>query len=420
MLPLFVIDPRLWGSAGAPRRAWLLRSLRSLDRSMGGQLVVRSGDPVRVVADIAAQLGAGSVHVTADAGPYGRVRDDGVERALGDTPLVRTGSPYVVTPGTLTTATGSPYQVFTPFYRAWLDLAGNPMQPGPPAFHLVSGIDSEPLLTEPVLAGVELPAVGEAAAAARWQAFEQDGLCHYRERRDRPDLSGTSEMSTHLKFGEIHPRTLLHTVTMHSCAGAEAVRRQLAWRDFYADVLWHRPSTVREYVRPSLARMEHNEPAEQFQQWCTGNTGYPFVDAGMRQLLATGWMHNRVRMVSASFLVKDLHVEWTHGARHFMRWLRDGDLASNQHGWQWVAGCGTDAAPYFRVFNPVLQGRKFDPAGDYVRRWIPELSHVPGALVHEPWTVTDGYDRGYQVRIVDHAQQRQEAIRRYQAARTSG
>jgi deoxyribodipyrimidine photo-lyase len=125
-------------------------------------------------------------------------------------------------------------------------------------------------------------------------------------------------------------------------------------------------------------------------------------------------------MVSASFLVKDLHVEWTHGARHFMRWLRDGDLASNQHGWQWVAGCGTDAAPYFRVFNPVLQGRKFDPAGDYVQRWIPELSHVPGALVHEPWTVTDGYDRGYQVRIVDHAQQRQEAIRRYQAARTSG
>ncbi len=200
-------------------------------------------------------------------------------------------------------------------------------------------------------------------------------------------------------------------------AGAATYRKELAWREFYADVLFHQPRTAREYLRPEFARMPYDPPGDQLEAWQEGRTGFPVVDAGMRQLRATGWMHNRVRMVAASFLVKDLHVEWQHGARHFMRWLVDGDLASNQHGWQWTAGCGTDAAPYFRVFNPTTQGRKFDPDGRYVRQWVEELrdpDRVPDP--HGPDTETRDLV-GYPGPIVDHAQERQEALDRWQAIR---
>ena len=199
--------------------------------------------------------------------------------------------------------------------------------------------------------------------------------------------------------------------------GAKVFGQELAWREFYADVLWHRPETAREYLKPEFAGMAYDEPDERFDAWCAGQTGYPFVDAGMRQLLATGWIHNRVRMVVASFLVKDLHVEWQHGARHFLRHLCDGDLASNNHGWQWVAGCGTDAAPYFRIFNPVSQGQKFDPRGDYVRRYVTELRHLDDAGVHEPWVAPDGYQSGYPERIVDHKAERSESLVRLEAMR---
>jgi deoxyribodipyrimidine photo-lyase len=188
--------------------------------------------------------------------------------------------------------------------------------------------------------------------------------------------------------------------------------KELAWREFYADVLFHRPESAREYLRAEYARMRYATPGDDFEAWCAGRTGFPFVDAGMRQLQAEGWVHNRVRMVVASFLIKDLHIEWQHGARHFMHWLRDGDLASNQHGWQWVAGSGTDAAPYFRVFNPVSQGLKFDPDGAYVRRYVPELAHLDGKAAHTPWEVLDGYARGYPERILDHAEERAEALAR--------
>jgi deoxyribodipyrimidine photo-lyase len=330
---------------------------------------------------------------------------------------VRTGTPYAVGPGSVLKGDGSPYQVFTPFSRAWADHGWPGPAPEPRSVRWARTVESEPRPDEPDLGDLELPAVGEAAALARWHEFLDDGLADYGSARDRPDLTGTSQLSAHLKFGEVHPRTLLADLARRRGTGAERFRLELAWREFYADVLWHRPESARQYYQDQLTRLSWSRPGAHADAWRDGRTGFPFVDAGMRQLRAEGWMHNRVRMVVASFLVKDLHVEWTIGARHFMRWLRDGDLASNSHGWQWAAGTGTDAAPYIRVFNPVTQGLRFDPDGDYVRRYVPELRHLSGAAAHEPWKHDAGYDEGYPQRIVDHAAERAEALARFDAVR---
>ncbi len=418
VLPLFVLDPALWGPAGAPRRAYLCASLRALDASLRRRrtrLSVLRGDPVRQVLRAAREVGATRVHVAADFGPYGRRRDAEVARALAEhgIELVRTGSPYAVAPGRVSNGSGDPYRVFTPFSRAWAEHGWRQPIDAPTGGHWlqVDGVD----VPEPRLpGGLELPEAGERAAARRWSGYVDSALGDYAEHRDRPDLDATSRMSVHLKWGEIHPRTMLADLARHRGTGAAAYRTELAWREFYADVLFHRPETAREYLRPEFAAMPYDEPGARLDAWREGRTGYPVVDAGMRQLRARGWMHNRVRMIVASFLVKDLHLEWQHGARHFMRWLVDGDLASNQHGWQWTAGCGTDAAPYFRVFNPVTQGAKFDPDGDYVRRWVPELADVPTRYVHEPWESPGGTPTGYPDPIVDHKQERREALERYE------
>lgn len=428
VVPLFVLDPRLFDPAGPPRRAWLLRSLRALDADLDGRLVVRSGDPADVVTELAAELGATRVHVSADAGPYGRARDETVGGALRGVGarLVATGTPYAIGPGTVRTGAGEPYQVFTPFSRAWARHGWPAPAPGPDGVRFASDVEGEELPDEPDLGGTTLPGVGEKVALARWKEFLDGGLGAYADARDRPATDGTSGLSAHLKYGEVHPRTLLADLAGRDDRGAETFRTELAWREFYADVLWHRPETARAYLRADYARMRYDEPAgdpvaaARFEAWRAGTTGYPLVDAGMRQLLAEGWMHNRVRMVVASFLVKDLHLEWQLGARHFMHRLRDGDLASNSHGWQWAAGSGTDAAPYFRVFNPVSQGLRFDPDGGYVRRYVPELAHLPGRAAHEPWDHPDGYGHGYPPRIVDHAAERVEALARYAEIRNGG
>lgn len=412
VLPLFVLDPRVWRAAPPIRRAWLQRSLRELSAASEGALVVRQGDPAHVVPKVAREIHAKEVHITADAGPYGRQRDIEVEDALGALSLVRTGSPYAVPPGTLRSGAGRPYRVFTPYFRAWLECVEVPVISRQPAVHWLRGVASDSISKESESAAVTLPPVGESAAFDRMTHFAATDLCEYHDQRDRPDLDATSGLSSHLKFGEIHPLTIMRAISRHHCSGAQAFRRQLAWRDFLADVTWHQPHTTHDYHRTEFASMSYDPPGESFRAWCEGRTGYPFIDAGMRQLQASGWMHNRLRMVVASFLVKDLHIEWTHGARHFMRSLHDGDLANNQHGWQWVAGCGVDAAPYFRIFNPILQGLKFDPDGDFVRRWIPELRHIPGSAVHQPW-LSGALDHGeYPARIVDHAEERKEALRR--------
>jgi deoxyribodipyrimidine photo-lyase len=385
-------------------------------------LQLRRGDPVQEVVAVARAAGASTVHVAEDFGPAGRRRDLDVESALADhgVELVRTGSPYAVPPGRVLTKTGDPYQVFTPYSRAWRD-HGWPAPPMPPrAVHWIRPLESHhPADVQPP-DGLSLPAAGEQAARLRWEDFLQRRLHDYPATRDRADLDGTSRMSVHLKWGEIHPRTMLADLARHpGGAGASLYVNQLAWREFYADVLARSPESAREYLRPEFARMEHDEPGSRFTAWRDGLTGYPIVDAGMRQLRSEGWMHNRIRMVVASFLVKDLHIEWHHGARHFMSWLVDGDLASNQHGWQWTAGCGTDAAPYFRVFNPTLQGKRFDPRGDYVRRYVPELRQLDAKVIHEPWTLEGGPPGGYPARIVEHGHERRESLRRLEAMRKS-
>lgn len=426
VLPLFVLDPALWGPAGPSRRAYLAASLRDLDaqlRELGGALQVVRGKPVNRVVQAAKAVGAERVHISADYAPYGHQRDLDVEEALGEVgpdgvELVRTGSPYAVAPDRIKNGSGKPYKVYTPFSRAWFDHGWrDPVDAPTKAATKGSWLtldDGTTDIPDPRLpAGLELPEAGEAAARRTLEEF-LDKVEDYDRDRNLPGVQGTSRISVHLKYGELHPRTVLKAVSGKQSLGAETYRKEIAWRDFYADVLFQRPDSARDYYQPDFAKMDYDDPGETFEAWKEGRTGFPIVDAGMRQLRATGWMHNRLRMITASFLVKDLHVEWQHGARHFLHWLVDGDLASNNHGWQWTAGSGTDASPFFRVFNPTGQGRKFDEDGEYVRTWVEELSdpdQVPDP--HEPSDeVREAV--GYPAMIVDHAEERREALDRYE------
>ena len=416
---LFVVDPVLVGPAGAARLGFLSGCLAELRERTGGALVIRGGEPAAVVAGVAAEVGATTVHAAADSGPYGRSRDNdvAVRLAAQGAVLQVTGSPYAVAPGTLRTQAGSSFQVFTPFSRAWLAHGWDPPTGEVPGIRWATGVASD-RMRRGGARSVAFPP-GETEGWTRLERFLDD-VDRYHDRRDRLDLEGTSRLSPYLRFGCLHPRQVLDR--LGTGGGAAAFRRELCWRDFYADVLHHRPDSARHPLRPRMAdlRVDHGRTAdERFAAWATGCTGYPLVDAGMRQLRVEGWMPNRVRMLAASFLVKDLHLPWWRGAREFMRWLVDGDLASNSHGWQWTAGTGTDAAPYHRVFNPTVQAARFDPDGTYVRRWVPELRRLDAPAVHQPWTVPGGPPGGYPAPIVDHAVERAEALARFESLRAT-
>jgi deoxyribodipyrimidine photo-lyase len=431
VLPLFVLDPTLLSSAGEARRAWLTAALHVLDHDLrdagGAGLSVVRGKPAEVVSHMAKAYDAHQVHVAADFGPYGRLRDQRVAEALRaeKVELIRTESPYAVAPGTLKNRSGEPFQVFTPFHRAWLAHGRHDPAPGvrANAVDWVRAADRV-RLEDPDKDLQSL--VGEGPATRAWRSWlrkDPEGVADYAKLHDFPGVDATSHLSIALRWGHLHPRTVLHDLAALQSAGAAALRRQIAWRDFFADVLFHRPDAVHEPIRSEFREMPTDDPdrietaAQYLKAWQEGQTGYPLVDAGMRQLRSEGWMHNRVRMVVASFLIKDLHIGWWHGADWFMRHLRDGDIAQNQLNWQWVAGCGTDAAPYFRIFNPTSQAEKFDADGGYIRRYLPELAELPIEHLHQPWTAPEGVPKGYPEPIVDHAVERKEALDRYAVVR---
>src|SRR5579875_1077691 len=416
VLPVFVLDDELWGPAGGPRRAFLRGALEHLDGATGGHLVVRRGEPAEILAGLVEETGARTVTAAADFGPYARRRDEAATAAVegAGATLRWVGSPYAVDPGTVRKADGTPFRVFTPFSRAWVARGWRPPADRPARVTWSPGVEGDAL---PDVAGVDaaLPVPGEGAALRRLEAFLQDDADDYAEERDRPGADRTSRLSPYLHWGCVHPRTLLARLDPRR-KGHAVWRTELCWREFYADVLWHEPASARRSLQRRMSRMEVDSgprAEERFAAWAEGRTGYPIIDAGMRQLRAEAWMHNRVRMITASFLVKDLHIDWTWGARWFLRHLVDGDLASNNHGWQWVTGTGTDPAPYFRVFNPVAQGRRFDPQGAFVRRWVPEVAGLDDRHVHCPWAL--GGVAGYPDPIVDHEAERREALARYQA-----
>jgi deoxyribodipyrimidine photo-lyase len=399
VVPVFVVDPAL-AASGAPRMAYLHEALRSLDASIrersGAGLVIRHGDPLEVIPALAAAVGASTVFVTRDYTPYGRRRDAAVIGALSRDGryLKGVGSPYAVPPGTVTKDDGTPYAVFTPFSKVWRRTGWDQPVDVPDDARWAGGVISEPLSDRPD-PSIELPPIGEDAADDRWSTFRSDRVDDYPDQRNLPAVDGTSQLSPALKWGTIHPRQLLADLDASGSGpkGHTVFSSELAWREFYADVLFQQPRTAWENLNSKMDAMPVDTDAaarRRFDRWSAGETGFGIVDAGMRQLAATGWMHNRVRMIVASFLVKDLHLPWQWGARWFMQHLIDGDLASNNHGWQWTAGTGTDAAPYFRVFNPHLQQERYDPDGEYVARWVPEPV--------EP--------------MLDHHAERDEALRR--------
>ena len=361
VIPLFILDKKQIDEAGEKLLAYMGQSLRALDESLGNRLHIIEGDQVTVLKELIAQHGVEEVHISAEYERYGAERDARVEAA--GIKLVRTGSPYAVTPGrVLKPSDATPYKVYTPFYRGWRTHGYRAPAVTPKKFAVVQPTDKYRAFPDfPMPEAVHVIEAGEAAALKRFKEFTKNGLDSYDENRNFASIDGTSKMSTYLKFGEIHPRTLL--ANLGESKAHDTFRKEIAWREFYADVLFNNPMTDIDYYAPKFKEMRYDKPGKQFKACCEGTTGYPFVDAAMRQLLVEGWMHNRTRMVVASFLVKDLHLEWQVGERFFAEHLVDYDVASNAHGWQWTAGCGTDASPYYRIFNPIEQGKRFDENG---------------------------------------------------------
>lgn len=453
VVPLFILDGQLLASGYmSPRRTNFLFSglevLHQALQAIGSRLIIRRGPPARALSELLDELRSGNagdnVHVFAerDVSPYARQRDAGLAETL---PITFVEGPGILPVDSVRKPDGSAYTVYTPYRRRWQEIAtAQPPAVIPPPYllstpaHIAS--EALPIVTprKDMAATADVEGAfppGEAEAVARLERFisgKDAPINRYADDRNRPDLAGTSQLSPYLRFGMLSPRhayAAARTVqeqasTPSARQGIETWISELIWREFYLSILANFPHVRSASFRPEYDRIRWiNDPA-QFDAWCAGMTGYPLVDAAMRQLQATGWMHNRVRMVVASFLVKDLLIDWRWGERWFMQHLVDGDPAANNGGWQWAAGTGTDAAPYFRIFNPVMQSAKFDPDGAYIRRWLPELAGVPLKHIHAPWEmsaadqVRSGCRIGsdYPRPMVDHHAVRERTLAAYKAA----
>jgi deoxyribodipyrimidine photo-lyase len=428
VVPVFVLDRRLLeGRFPSPNRAWFLHGclaeLRDALRERGGELFLRDGRPEDVLPELAREVSATALHFADDVSPFARARDRRVCEALPDGVAVRRH------PGVFVADVGEPKpsSVFTPFHRTWRELPRREVHGAVRGLSVPATLTAGRLPRAPEPEAADPFPPGERAGRERAAAFLHDGLERYEERHDRL-AGGTSRLSPYLHFGCLSARELEQRALDRGGAGAEAFVRQLAWRDFYAHVLLHHPANATRAYKRQFDALEWEHDDEALSAWREGRTGFPVVDAGMRQLAHQGWMHNRARLIVASFLTKDLHLDWRAGEAHFMRHLLCGDEAQNNGNWQWISSVGVDPAPYFRrMYNPAAQQQRHDPDGEYVRRWVPELRDVPLERLAEPWTMSEAEQEAagcrigtdYPEPIVDHAAERRRAMERYRAARSA-
>jgi deoxyribodipyrimidine photo-lyase len=440
IVPLFVLDPRLLRSpyVGEKRIAFLQEGLHQLHRKLqdrGSRLILRRGEPLSQLSAVISETGASAVFAEEDYSPYARTRDGRIRNKL---PLHVVPGTTVHPPGTILKQDGKPYTVYTPFSKAWKQRLP-PMKEDlllAPARINVPDVLEGASLSSLTSAAQSLPVrAGEEFAQRRLQQFTaaaNASIYDYAQLRNDPAAGGTSLLSPYLRFGMLSPRqAAVSALEAISAAPSNSARKsaetwlnELIWREFYVHILYHFPHVLGRNFRSKYDRIAWENDPQNFLAWQKGQTGYPLVDAAMRQLVESGWMHNRTRMITASFLTKDLLIDWRKGERFFMQHLIDGDPAANNGGWQWAAGTGTDAAPYFRIFNPVTQSKKFDPGGDYIRRWLPELANVPAEYIHEPWRMPDSLQEEIACRIgvhypqpiVDHTWARDRTLAAYKSA----
>ena len=440
VIPVFIFDPTLLKSerVGAPRVAWLLKGLHALDADLkrwGSGLVIRHGDPLDVLRTLIAETNASAIYFNRDVSPYAYQRDTAILKAF---PAHSFDDVLIHAPREVHKDDGKPYTVYTPFRKRWETLPKPAVLPlDRMNVHPLDGVRNEPI---PSLADlgfgstIDLPEAGETVALRRLEQFVSEAIYTYADTRNRliadpfSDAVGTSALSPYLRMGMLSPRQAYHAAArlLVDEQAISANERQsistwigeLAWRDFYAHILYHFPRVLHQSFKPEFDRLEYRQADDEFDRWLHGMTGYPVIDAAMRQMKQIGWMHNRARMIAASFLTKDLLIYWRRGDLAFMERLIDGDPAANNGGWQWSAGTGTDAQPYFRIFNPISQSARYDPEGAYIRAFVPELRDVPDKYIHAPWTAPTP-PKSYPPPLVDHAVARQRTLDAFKQVRTT-